>query len=223
MLLSSLLMPLLAVFYFGAAQKANITPMQFYKWSAYSYTPWIILPVVLGMLGTMLMHDENQNDMLKQLWIISVSKLGYILTKFFIVFLYSVLFMMITAVCSMLAGILPGTIPFTTDSVSYLFLKCLEIGALAPFAMLPVLAVAASQKGYILPVCVTLVYTFLGFILLMVNMYVHPLSSMTAIVIKDMPDVLMKQPIELKNAFLCIGIWGIASTIWAKIALGKGK
>lgn len=221
MMLSSLLMPLLAVFYFGAAKKADITPMQFYKWSAYSYTPWIILPVVLGILGTMLLYDENQNDMLKQLWIIPNSKLEYFLSKFFIVFLYSVLFMMITAVCSMLAGILPGTIPFTADSVSYLFLKCLEIGALAPFAMLPVLAVAASQKGYILPVCVTLVYTFLGFILLMINMYVHPLSSMTAIVIKNMPDVVMKQPIELKNAFLCIGIWGVASIICADIALRK--
>ena len=39
-----------------------------------------------------------------------------------------------------------------------------------------VLAVAAAQKGYILPVCLTLIYTFLGFILLMVNMYLHPVS-----------------------------------------------
>ena len=58
----------------------------------------------------------------------------------------------------------------------------MEISLLTAFAVLPILAAAAAQKGYILPVCLTLVYTFLGFILLMVNMYLHPLSSMTAIV-----------------------------------------
>ena len=42
----------------------------------------------------------------------------------------------------------------------------MEISLLTAFAMLPVQAVAAAQKGYILPVCLTLVYTFLGFILL---------------------------------------------------------
>ena len=59
---------------------------------------------------------------------------------------------------------------------------------LTAFAVLPVLAVAAVQKGYILPVCLTLVYTFLGFILLMVNMYLHPLSSMTAIVMQPLQN-----------------------------------
>ena len=45
-----------------------------YWFSLYiSYTPWIILPVVLGMLCTMLMYNENQYDMLKQLWIVPVS------------------------------------------------------------------------------------------------------------------------------------------------------
>lgn len=223
MLLTAFLMPLVAVFYFGMANAAGITPMQFYKWTAFSYTPWIILPLVLGMFCTMLMYDENQNDMLKQLWIIPVSRMGYFFSKFVVVLLYSIFFMLITAVSSILVGVIPEIIIFTTDSVSFLFIKCLEIGVLTPFSMIPVLAVGASQKGYILPVCITIVYTFLGFVLLMVNMYVHPLSSMTAIFMRNISGVVMNEPVHLSKAFLCIGIWAAVSTIYAKTALNKGK
>jgi bacitracin transport system permease protein len=222
-LLAALLMPLVAIFYFGTANKAGLAPMQFYKWTALSYTSWIVLPLVLGMLCTMLMYDENQNDMLKQLWIVPVSRLGYFFSKFVVILFYSVCFMLLTAISSILAGIVPGMIAFTSDSVSFLFIKCLEIGILTPFAMMPVLAVAASQKGYILPVCVTIVYTFLGFILLMVNMYVHPLSSATAILMRNIEGVVMNEPVHIGKAFLCIGIWGTGSTVLSRVALGKRK
>jgi bacitracin transport system permease protein len=93
MLLSALFMPLLAVFYFRSADKTVIEPLQFYKWTTFSYTAWIILPVVLGLVSTMLMYDENQNDMLKQLWIIPISKTGYFFSKFIVVLSYSVCLM----------------------------------------------------------------------------------------------------------------------------------
>lgn len=101
--------------------------------------------------------------------------------------------------------------------------KCMEISLLTAFAVLPILAAAAAQKGYILPVCLTLVYTFLGFILLMVNMYLHPLSSMTAIVMRDIPGVVITQPLNIPGAFLCIGVWGVASVLLAGAALKKRK
>lgn len=223
MLLASILMPLIGIFYFSASGTAEIPPMKFYKWTAFSYTLWIILPIVLGMLSTMLMQDENQNDMLKQLWIIPVSKMGYFFSKFAVVFFYSLCFMLLAAVSSILAGVLPGTISLTADSVTFLFLKCLEIGVLAPFAIIPVLSVAASQKGYILPVCVTIIYTFLGFILLMGNMYIHPLSSMIAIIVRNIQGVVIKEPVHLGKAFLCMSIWGTVSTVWANGRLKKGK
>lgn len=223
MLLGALFMPLVAIFYFGTSNASEISPMQFYKWTAFSYTIWIILPLVLGMLCTMLMYDENQNDMLKQLWIIPISRMGYIFSKFAVVLLYSICFMLFIAVSSILAGVIPGIIVLTRDSVSFLFIKCLEIGLLIPFAMIPILAVAASQKGYILPVCVTIVYTFFGFVLLMVKMYLHPLSSTTAIIMRNIDGVILNESINIGKSFLCIGIWGIASTIWAKIALGNRK
>ena len=62
MLLAALFMPLAAVFYFASVKGTGVEPIEFYKWTAFSYTPWIILPVVLGMLCTMLMYNENQYD-----------------------------------------------------------------------------------------------------------------------------------------------------------------
>ncbi len=219
MLFAALFMPLVAIFYFSGANATEITPIHFYKWTAFSYTLWIILPFVLGMLCTMLIYNENQ----EQLWIIPISRMGYFFSKFVVVLFYSICFMLITAVSSILAGVTSGLIVFTTDSISFLFIKCLEIGILIPLAILPILAVTVSQKGYILPVCVTIVFTFFGFILLMINMYIHPLSSTTAIFMRNIEGVVLDEPVNMGKAFLCIGIWGIASTIWAKIALGKEK
>lgn len=223
MLLAALFMPFFALFYFRRIGGTGIDPVQFYKWTAFSYTPWIILPVVLGMLCTMLMYDENQYDMFKQLWIVPVNRIGCFFSKFAVVLFYSVLFMCITAIASALAGILPGYISWEWNSIFYLMRKCMEISVLTAFSVMPILAVAASQKGYIFPVCVTLIYTFLGFILLMVNMYIHPLSSMTAIVMRDIPGVIWNQEPDMKAAFLCIGLWSIASSAFANAALHRRK
>ena len=216
-------MPVFALFYFKASDGASLDPIEFYKWTAFSYTPWIILPVVLGMLCAMLMYDENQYDMLKQLWIVPVSKIGYFFSKFFVVLFYSICFMLTTAVASILTGVIPDYIAFSWESVGYLLVKCLEISVLTALAVLPILAIAAAQKGYILPVCITLVYTFLGFILLMVNMYLHPLSSMTAIVMRDIPGVVLTETLNIPAAVSCICVWGVASVVLANAALKKRK
>ena len=62
-----------------------------------------------------------------------------------------------------------------------------------------------------------------GFILLMVNMYLHPLSSMTAIVMYDIPGVVFDQPLNIPAAFLCIGVWAAASAVLANVALVRRK
>ena len=171
----------------------------------------------------MLTAKSDEEDMLKQLWIVPVNKMAYFFSKFAVVLVYSICFMLVTATASILTGILSGYIPFDSESVLYLLRKCMEISLLTAFAVLPVLAVAAAQKGYILPVCLTLIYTFLGFILLMVNMYLHPLSSMTAIVMYDIPGVVFDQPLNIPAAFLCIGVWAAASAVLANVALVRRK
>ena len=154
MLLAALFMPLAAVFYFASVQGTGVEPIEFYKWTAFSYTPWIILPVVLGMLSTMLMYNENQYDMLKQLWIVPVNKMAYFFGKFAVVLVYSVCFMLITAAASILTGVLPGYIAFDSGSVLYLLRKCVEISLLTAFAVqIPIFSVISdgSFKSLILP------------------------------------------------------------------------
>lgn len=58
-----------------------------------------------------------------------------------------------------------------------------------------------------------LVYAFLGFILLMVNMYLHPLSRMTAIVMRDIPGVVLTQALNIQAALICIAIWCTGSVL----------
>lgn len=224
MLLAALIMPFFALLYFNYFGKTGVDPALFYKWSAFSFTPWIILPVILGVLCTVLMRQENQYDMLKQLWIVPISKMGYLFSKFFLVLMYAICFMLITAVASVVFSVVPGYVTFEWESVLYLLKKCLEFGVLTAFAMLPILAIAASQKGYIFPACITLVYAFSGFILTTVNMYLHPLSSMGVIVMrnKDIPGLIFTQPINIPLAFFCIFIWDIVAVLLANIALRRG-
>ncbi|AZV55174.1 ABC transporter permease [Clostridium sp. AWRP] len=225
MMLSALIMPFLAFLLSKYVWKTGVDPVQFYKWSAFGYTMFIILPFVLGVLCTMLMYDENQYDMLKQLWIVPISKMGYFFSKFFVVLIYSICFMLITAVASVMFSVLPGYVTFQWESVLFLLKKCLDIGVITAFAILPILAIASSQKGYILPVCITLVYAFLGFFLISVNMYLHPLSSMSVIIMRnrDIPGIALTQAVNVPLAFLCICVWDIISVLLANIALERRK
>ena len=224
MLLAAFVMPFFAFLFYSYLGKKGVDPLLFYKMSALGFTMFIILPVILGVLSTILMYDENQYDMLKQLWIVPVSKLGYFFSKFFVIALYSVAFMLLTAVGSIVFSVLPGIVAFSWGSAVYLFQKCLEIGVLCAFGVLPILAVAASQKGYILPVCAALVYAFLSFFLMSFNMYLHPLSSMAAIVMRnnDIPGLAFTGAPNLPLAFLCMGVWGAVS-VWVADAGLKRK
>ena len=83
--------------------------------------------------------------------------------------------------------------------------------------MLPVLFIAFLTKKYILPICITIVYAFSGFVILMINIYVHPLSSSTAIVLRDIPGIVLNQDINIFYSLLCIGVWIVGFTIVTKL------
>ena len=223
MLLAAFVMPFFATLYFRYLGKTDVPPMDFFRWSAFGYTLFIILPFVLGMFCTMLMHNEKQNDILKQLWIVPVNKVGYFFSKFFVIMVYSILFMLINAIASALFSVISGCVAYSLESILYLFERCLEIGLLTSLAMLPILSIAAIAKGYILPICVTLIYAFSGFILMGINEYLHSLTSVAVIIMRngDVPGVTFTQAINLPLAFLCICGWGIVSILFAVISLKK--
>ena len=64
MLLTALIMPFFAFLYFHYFGENGIEPAAFYRWSAFGYTVFIVLPFVLGILCTILMYNENRYDML---------------------------------------------------------------------------------------------------------------------------------------------------------------
>ena len=220
----ALVMPFFAFLYFGYLGKKNIEPVLFYKWSAFGFTLFLILPFILGLLSIMLLHDENRYDMLKQLWIVPVSKAGYFFGKFFMVFLYSLCFMMINAAASVLFSVIPNYVAFDWRSIAFLVERCLEIAGLTAFAILPVFAVTVSQKGYIFPMCITLIYIFAGFFITPVNSYLHPLSCISVIISRGgvIPGVALLEP-NLPLAFFSMCVWGIASVVLAVATLGKRK
>ena len=120
MLLASLIMPFMAFLLFNYRGDTGVEPIEFYKWSAFGYTLFIILPVILGIFCTMLIHEEKQSDLLKQLWIVPVGKLEYFFSKFSVMLIYSVGFMLFTAIASILFSVLPGYVSFEWESVLYL-------------------------------------------------------------------------------------------------------
>ena len=66
-------------------------------------------------------------------------------------------------------SVIPNYVAFDFSSILLLFERCLEIGILTAFAILPILAISASQKGYIFPICITLLYVFAGLFMSMSN------------------------------------------------------
>lgn len=224
MLLSAFVMPFFAFLYFSYLKQPVIDPKSFYRWSAFGYTLFIILPFILGLLGIMLMHDENRYDMLKQLWIVPVSKLGYFFSKFCVVLIYSICFMLITALASVLFSAVANYAAFEQSSILFLLERCLEIAVLTAFAALPILAISVSQKGYIFPVCITLIYVFAGFLITPVNTYFHPLSCIGVIVARNGAiSGLTFQQNSIWLALLSICVWSIASVLLANIKLSTGR
>ena len=60
MLLSAFVMPFFAFLYFGYLGQTEIAPAIFYKWSAFGFTLFIILPCFLWLFVTNRMHDEKK-------------------------------------------------------------------------------------------------------------------------------------------------------------------
>ena len=215
MLLAAFIMPFFSFVYYNYFEASGIDPV----------APFIILPFVLGVFCVVLMHDENRYDMLKQLWIVPVSKMGYFFSKFIVVLIYSIVFMLISAVATVLFSVLPGFVDFEWQSVGFLAERCLEIGVLTAFAVMPILALAASKKGYIFPVCMTLLYVFLGFFITSISMYLHPVSSISVIIARsgNIQGLAFAQNINVPLALFCIFIWDALSVLFAAFSLRKRK
>ena len=203
--------------------ETNVNPMMFYKWSAFGFTQFMILPFVLGMLCVIFMHEETRYDMFRQLWIVPVNKMGLFFSKFFVILLYSMSFMLLNAAASVLFGVLPGYFPFSWADTLFLVERCLEIAVLIGISMLPVLALSALQKGYLFPACMILLYLFAGFFMTSACPYFHPISCTSILIARNGIIPGLTLPSELLPAFLGILVWSLGSIAFASLALRKRK
>ena len=195
--------------------------MKYFKWTIFSYNLWLILPIILGIFSTMIVSMEYENDTFKALWIVPIQKTKLLISKFIIVFLYTLVFMGLSILFTLLFGRIIHHIEMNHFLLIFLIRKCFEISGLLSVSMLPILSIAFLTKKYILPICITIVYAFSGFVILMVNMYIHPLSSSTAIVLRDVPGIILNQDINIFYSLLCIGIWVVGFTIVTKLLLKR--
>ena len=222
-LAASPIMPFLSMLYFKYIGKPNVEPVLFYKWSVFGFTCWMILPFILGILSSLLFYTESSNHINTYFWIIPVCKLKYFFGKFFILFIYSFIFILLTFIWTVLFADLSGCVAQEISSIFYLSRKCIEISILLPLVMLPLLAAAMLINGYVLPVCLTLVYIFSGFMLAPQSPCLHPLSAFSVLLNRDgeIPGVPMSPPSLLVSACYCILLWDFFSVLIAGISLKK--
>ncbi len=182
---------------------------------------WMMFLATLLIFSTMIVSMEYENDTFKALWIVPILKTKLLISKFIIVFLYTLVFMGLSILFTLLFGRIIHHIEMDHFLLIFLIRKCFEISGLLSVSMLPILSIAFLTKKYILPICITIVYAFSGFVILMVNMYIHPLSSSTAIVLRDVPGIILNQDINIFYSLLCIGIWVVGFTIVTKLLLKR--
>lgn len=151
--------------------------------SSFIFTEWILLPCIFCAFEAFIYFTEKENRTLKELMIIPVNKTMFLLTKFFTLVLFSLLFVIITMSCTVI-----GALPFHyTDAsaaqIIKLFIISLGTGLLTSFSMQPImLIIIASRASYILPTCATLIYSISGMIFASELAGIHPLASVYGLV-----------------------------------------
>ena len=100
---ATLLMPLLAIIYFGNIDLSG-NAMKYFKWTIFSYNLWLILPIISGIFSTMIVSMEYENDTFKALWIVPVQNTKLLISKLIIVFFYTLVFMSLLIIFTLLFG-----------------------------------------------------------------------------------------------------------------------
>lgn len=225
MLPSSLIMPVLTVLYFHALGRTEVEPLLFYRWSAFGFNLFVILPLVLGLLCIWLTHDERKWGVERQLFLVPVSSTAYFFSKFFVVFLYALAFMLLTAAASLISSVCSGLTAFQLPAALFLVERCLELALLVSLASLPVLALAVAAKSYFLPVCALLLFLFFGFFLAGLPSCVHPLSAASIWITRngEIPGITYTESFSAPAALLSIGIWSMLAVFAGILSLKKRR
>ena len=120
--LLSLVLPAITFSYF-ATHPDYLTDMGLYKQALFSFNIFLILPAILGVLASMLVYNEQRCDVLKQLWIIPVSKGGYLFAKWVVVLTVSLAFMMLAVAFTFAFGLAFGFLSWNGEMMAFVLYK----------------------------------------------------------------------------------------------------
>lgn len=184
-LCTALIPPLINVVYTFNLPKSSTINNSFIEFfqSSFLFTEWILLPCVFCAFESFIYFMEKENRTLKELMIIPVNKTMFLLAKLIMLVLFSFLFMFLTTACTVICAL-----PFHYTDISMaliikLFNISFETGLLTSLSMQPIiLIVIASRVGYILPTCVTLIYSISGVTFASQLAGIHPLASIYGVV-----------------------------------------
>jgi len=123
---------------------------------------FLVLPLILGIIITILLHMESENEILKTLDIIPVSRTKLLAAKILLVLVLAVFYSVAAVGSTILGGMLAGSVTNIISKIT----TALSFGILTALATLPVVILAvAFYRNYILPVFSTVVYVVGSFIL----------------------------------------------------------
>ncbi|MFZ4913234.1 MULTISPECIES: ABC transporter permease [Paenibacillus] len=131
------------------------------------YGQILMLPIVLGIVATMLFFMERDHDTLKNLRTIPLSILQIVTSKLIVLFIFGFIFSSASAGSSIIGGWLLGGI----NDVLYKFEVGAIIGLLLTAGTLPiVIAIVFFNRSYIISIIIVLFYDIFNFAFIFVGL-----------------------------------------------------
>jgi ABC-type transport system involved in multi-copper enzyme maturation permease subunit len=146
----------------------NLSNLRFFTWTEYvtqNLWPQVILiwPCIFGMFGSFIFIRERIENTYKNLLTIPVGRIRLAIAKL-LVLLISILFMCIFTYLLNISGIIVGVQVNLNSFMNGLWIYIIS-GLLMFLAVLPVILIAVlSKKGFLLAICVTVIYVFTSFL-----------------------------------------------------------
>ncbi|WP_220740468.1 ABC transporter permease [Leuconostoc miyukkimchii] len=137
---------------------------------------YLLMPIFMGLILATLIFEERDNNTLKNILTIPISKKRLLLAKIVIALIIGLLFSIVSLILPIVLGIVRGNINIE-QLVSTVCLG-LIIGIMVTVAALPLLIVVLKIKNnYLMSFVVSLAYTVLSFVIsLQYNRFPLPLS-----------------------------------------------
>jgi bacitracin transport system permease protein len=187
----------------------------------------LLLPGVLGVVASMLFFMERDNDTLKNLLAIPVSKTKILLAKFSVLLILSIVYSVAGLGATLIGGMIVGNV----EGVLYRLLISVLLGIFVFIATLPVIIViVAKNKSYIFSIIISFAYAIVGFaVTMMFDTNPEAVNSIASI----LPiSIILKWylrviPVEEALSYIlpftittpvCFGIMGIYGAVFTMVS-----